>query len=474
MSSFNISRAVVLALGVAAVSAQAESDFVTSITTSVIHSDNITLAPPGGDKNSDTVLVLAPLFSFIQNTKRVQTDFSYNPQAIFYANTDDADEVFHVVDGTLTAELAQEFLFLDLSAAKFQTIVTPDGSFPIDNIAVSNNRADSTIIKVNPYLQRRFGDANLRIDLSHTRSDFDDESTGVQQDLQSNDENGAVFKLSNEEQRAGLTWSLDYRYQRVEYDEAIPWEYQRAGASLGFWVSDTLRIFGSGGQETAFDDFFTGKLEDDFWEAGFQLQPSSRLNFEIAAGERSFGSSVRSMLDYTTPKSRTSLTYSEEPFTQGSLLDGRRPIRDTDNLDGLLDQLGASDRMIRKRGELSTTIELPKTELTWRLFSERRTNQTTATGTPLPSEKLVGAAVRMDWRMGSRTNLFATLDTADREIGDASDDFWSLGVGVGYSLSERLSFRFDVQHIEQDGPAAVGFGRNYDVTRATLSATATL
>lgn len=454
-------------MAIAPAVAHADWQFDTTLTASVTHTNNVALDPPGAEQ-SDSILFLSPLFSLTQESSRVNLGLRYSPQAVFYKELTEADNVFHVVDGNMNAEVVREHLFVDVTAAQFQTIVTPEGSFPINNLVASNNRADSRVLSVAPYWVQRFGSTELRIDAAHTRTDFDDDSLRDSVFLQSNQSNTAGFRLGSIPKNFGATWSIDYNYQRVEYEEAIPWEYQRAAAQLGYWVVDSVRVFATGGKESAFDDFLSGALEDPFWEAGVQYSPNSRLNLEVAAGERSFGKSRRASLTHTTSRWQTSLTYSESPQTQGQLVAGRRPLRDTDNLDFLLDRPGDSDRLIRKRGELRTTLTLPKSTLTMRIFDERRTNRSTAEGATLQNDELRGAALRFDWRFGARTSLVFGLDKADRQGPIQDGEFWSVNTGVSYTLSSRVSLRLDLRHVEQDGVGGRG-GGPYDQDSGTLS-----
>ncbi|MFK8053042.1 MAG: TIGR03016 family PEP-CTERM system-associated outer membrane protein [Woeseiaceae bacterium] len=446
-------------------------DLETFVNASIVHTDNVTLAGDGLEE-SDTILVLAPQFNLTGESARVDLDLSYNPQAVFYDNTDGADQVFHVLDGIMTTELLDDRFFLDLVGSKFQTIVTPDGNFPLDNIPASNNRADATVLTVNPYWQQRLGRADLRVTAAHTRTDLDDESVDplLLGNLQSNRSNTAGINIGSIPSERGITWSFDYNYQRIEYDDFLPFEFQRGALQLGFWANDNVRVFSTVGRETAFDDFFDGSPDSSFWEGGVQYAPSERFNFEVAAGDRSFGTTVRGALTYNTRRTRTTFTYAETPTTQGALFAGRRPLRDIDNLDGLLDRANAADRIVQKRGELSTTVELNRTTINWRIFSERQLDRFTADGTPLPDNDLTGAAFRFDWRFGPRTNLNFTADTAKR-TGDLGDgDFWRIGVGAVYNVSSRLTLGLNIEHLEQNGGGFGGVGgQGFDANRGTLT-----
>ena len=78
--------------------ASANWEFQTTATASVTHTDNVALDLPDQEE-SDTILVLTPTFSLSQQSSRLLLNLLYNPQAVFYDKADDADQVFHVLDG---------------------------------------------------------------------------------------------------------------------------------------------------------------------------------------------------------------------------------------------------------------------------------------------------------------------------------------------------------------------------------------
>src|SRR6185436_15661199 len=85
---------------------------------------------------------------------------------------------------------------------------------------------------------------------------------------------------------------------------------------LGAWTGPRLRVFGSGGKESAWDKPFDPSLADGFWEVGVATRGDSRITAELAAGERSFGSSHRVALGVKFAHGSLSLGHSDEPTTQ--------------------------------------------------------------------------------------------------------------------------------------------------------------
>ncbi len=441
------------------VSVAAPAEFGLIIDLGVIRTDNILLSANSLEQ-SETVYTIAPEFSLVKDSERLTANLRYRPTGYFYSNLDDANDIFHTLDASLTAALVKERLFLDVSAVNFQSIVTPDGQFPTSNLPVSGNRVDSRTFEISPYWQQRIGQVDLLAEVGYRDAEYDSDL------FQANNERYGLLQLNNIESQQGLAWGLDYQYRRMEYEISIPWEFQRAAANLGIWVNSGLRVFVVGGAETSFDDIFTPNMDEDFWEAGFQYKPNQRMNLELAAGDRSYGTSYRGDFSYTLKRGDISITYNEGPSTRGDLAFERRPITNTDNLDNILDQPGQSDRFIRRRGEFRTSIKLSKSELTLRVFAEEREQRTTADGVALEDERYSGVALRWSWNVGTKTTFGLGTDISERDQSGRRDELLRVNIDLAYNFSERLSVRLEGVHSSQDATVSNTF--DYDENQIRL------
>ncbi|MDZ7644752.1 MAG: TIGR03016 family PEP-CTERM system-associated outer membrane protein [Woeseiaceae bacterium] len=412
-----------------------------------------------GLEESETVYQVSPTINLTKESERVNANITYAPQALFYEDTTDADEVYHVLDAALNTVLLRDRFFLDFSAVNFQIVDAAENRFPTSNIPITTRRTDTAIWSVTPRWQERIGPAQMLAQGTFRQTNFDEFGTLGTLD---SDEKSGMLQFNNLHQNEGVSWALRYQYMRLDYDgEALPWEYQQASAELGYWIGAGLRIFGSGGVETPFDAFLEPDMKDTFWEAGFAYNPDERLELEIAAGERSFGTSLRGRLAYEMRRGRTELTYSENPSTQNNALSGRRPIQQTDNLDDFLARIDNNNKFVRKRAEWLNSIELNKTSITLRLFNEEREETFTLEGDPRPDESYRGAALRIDWDAGARLSLGLTGDIADRDRGGSEEELTRFGVDASYRLSRRFTLTARAQRSEAESQGG-GFGfRNY-------------
>ena len=424
-------------------------DFSTVVDLGVIYTDNLRLAPEGLEE-SDYIYTIAPTFSLSTEGDRITADLRYRPEAYIFDTAPESDSIFHVVDASLTSTLVRDALFLDASATNFQTIVTPDQRIPTSNVPISGNRAESTILQARPYWQQDLGFATILAEVSYLDTRYSEVDSTQAASLQDSTERRAGFNLNNHALQRGIAWGIDYSYRRVEYEVAVPWKFQRASANLGYWANGTVRVFASGGVETAFDNPFDSSMDDSFWEAGFQYKPTQRLDLEVAAGERAYGNSYRARLNYDLRRGRTSLTYTERPSTTGGSGLGRRPLIDPDNLDDFLNRPGQSDRFISKRGQWLTTIELAKSDMSLRIFHEERFERTTATGDDVNDEEHRGAAFRWNWNLGVKSTLGFVADYSKRETEVRDATLTRFSLDYSYRFTDRLQIVAVVQRSEEN------------------------
>lgn len=445
--------AVVLAFGTRGVSA-APWEFGAIVDAGVVYTDNLTLAAEDQEEE-ELVYTITPTFRLNTDGDRLTADIRYRPEAYFYDDESEFDEVFHIVDGNLTGTLVRDALFVFAGASNFQSIVTPDRRIPTSNIPITGNRINARTLELRPYWEQSLGFADVLLELAQVDTDFGELDTTFDGVAQDNIERRGLFELNNYSNQRGIAWGVNYEHRRLEYDVSTPWDYQRAVLDLGYWVSSSTRLFASGGLETDFDDFIDSGLEADLWEVGFQYRPNQRLNLELAAGERSYGDSYRAEFSYQLRRGETALTYTEQPSTLGELLLDQNPIIDTDNLDDFLNRPDGSDRFVRKRAEWITTVELSKSDISLRVFYEDRDQRTEATGEALIDEEQSGAAFRWTWRFGAKSILGLYADHSTRETAVAGADLTRFALDYEYRLTQRLSIVLFAQRTEEDGDSTL-------------------
>jgi uncharacterized protein (PEP-CTERM system associated) len=288
----------------------ASAEFEGEIKLGASLTDNIRLATAPNEED-ETVYQVVPSFSYLKESPRISTELNYQLEYYRYKELDDS-ATYHLFDGQVAGQLIKDALSLTVGAARTQSIVDPDQVLPPGNLPVTDNLTDRDEFFVSPWLTTALGRSlTLNTGYRYTDVRYDD---GL---LQNHEIQFAQFEIQNYRRARGVTWAARYNWNETEYEFSLPWEYQQASLELGFWTNESLRLFASGGKESAWDDFEDRSLQDPFWEAGFAYNSGDRIGVEFAIGERSFGDSWRGQLSWKFRRGETRFSYSENPTTMG-------------------------------------------------------------------------------------------------------------------------------------------------------------
>ena len=462
--------AMLAALGLTASNALA-LELEPRITLGITHTDNVALAPV--EEESETVYRAEPGLTLSHESQRVSLNADYLMQAFRYAELGES-EIYHQYDASLRAALVPEMFFIEVGGDRTQSILDPEQRIPQSNLPISGNRTDRDQYYVSPSFQYGLGSAvTAQGSYRNSWTNFGETTTGGFEN--DSEDRTASFSLDNYRRGTGLTWALRYDWQRTEYDESIPFEYQQAALELGFWLSGTIRVFASGGQESAWDRPLDPALEDTFWEAGFSHQIGERLSAEFAAGERSFGSSWRGQLDFEFPQGSTSLSYSETPTTESRTRFQTAGFADPVSLEDFLSRPGSGDRFVRERFEWRFNYSLQRTDFSFGVFDDERSDRTAAAGAPLQDEDQRGIDASASYRLGAKTTLRLSGSWVERDFGEGSSgELIRAGATADYRLGSRTSVSLGYEYTEEDGGAGAGsFARDYVANTVSLLLTRT-
>lgn len=444
------------------VSATAAVDIEGAVEVGLTYTDNISLA----DVNKDNELVyrIAPSFQFSQESARISALVNYRMDGFYYSDLGESS-VNHQFDGNIEAALIPENVFLDIGASRYQSIVNPDAQIPPGILQITANRVDRDEYYIGPRFQFELGRSVtmqgayrlgwVKFNLPEI-DNLDQLSTGS-------------FTIDNYRRNTGLTWAARYRWRRVEYDIFDPWEFQQASGELGFWAGKNLRVFASGGKESAWDMPLDPGLEDTFWELGFAKQVGTSFSTEFAAGERTFGSSWRGNLTYEFRNGTTSLEYAEMPTTGGQNSFNPGSFRSPNVPNDTLVRPGRAQRYVRKRFQWILSYNLRYTNINLTVFDGEQSNRTEADGVPLPNVAQRGVIVNTTWQMGAKTDFSIGGSLYERQASlNSSTDLIRVFVATGYELGPRTRLSLRYVYAEQKDGRAIGATRNYVANSVTL------
>ncbi len=444
-------------------------EFEPAVAIGVTYTDNVFLETE--DEQDETIFRVEPGFSLSHENERLTLNADYLLQAFYYEKLEE-DQIFHQYNASLRAAAVPENLFFEVGGSRSQSIVDPGLFIPQNNLPITANRIDRDSYFVGsdfiyPIGQSVAAQGSYRY--NWILFDDPEDTLAVTPFTLDSDDQSASFSIDNYRLGSGLTWALRYNWQRSEYEEEFPpFEYQIATAELGVWVSGNMRVFVTGGQESAWDQPLDPTLEYTLWEAGLAYESGERLSFEFAAGERTFGNSFRGNFQLTFRRGSMALSYQQSPTT-----DNRNPflfggLLAPDDVGNLLSVPGSARRFIQERLNWSLRVELQRTSVTLSLFDEDRSDLTTAEGVPLLDQSQRGASIAVRYRLGAKTTARIGGSFAEREFGgQGPSDLLRGSVGVDYRLGAKTDLSLSYDYADEDGETG-GFARDYTANTVSL------
>jgi hypothetical protein len=443
------------------------ADFEPKISLSVIRTDNLTLLP--ADTEAQTVYQLTPEFVVTQNSTRVDARAAYRGSVYRYDQRAE-NEVYNEFDGELVLSALPDRFFINMGADRTQSIIDPQSTIPVDNLAIVTNRVDRDDYYFGPSFQVPVGgNAVFGGDLRRTWVKYADEAAtvGVFDNFVRDRGNLGVDNYRN---GAGFTWALRYDYWHTDYGDAfIPYEYRQATVELGSWASQRTRLYVAGGQESPWDRPLDPALGDTFWEAGFVRQVGENVRAEIAYGERSFGPSRRVALSYNFGRGTTILNYNQRPATNAEDLFSRTGLVESGSLTDFLTRVGNIQRYVSELLQWEFNLGLDRTTLEISVFDESRVDLTDTAGTSLGDEQQSGATFSASWKIGVKTVFFIRGMAIRRDFATSDDsDFSSRSVGATYSLGRRTQLSLQLERREQTSEQFLAQNYEADLVSLTL------
>jgi hypothetical protein len=442
--------------------AAAAAQFEPAIGVGIAYTDNIALTTT--NDMSETIYRLIPSLKYTNERARVSTSIDYVLDGYYYSDFGDS-EVYHQFDGDIEAALIPDNLFLHVGATRYQSIIDPDGRIPAGNLPFSTNRVDRDEAFIAPRIEYALS-PSITMEGDYRLSWVRYDETSIDNiDRQ----HRANFTIENYKRGTGITWAAKYHWRKTEYEMFDPWEHQMAIGELGFWVGNNTRVFAAGGKESAWDMPLDPGLEDSLWEAGFARQIGTSLSAEFAAGERTFGSSLRGDLNWEFKNGNTILQYSETPTTEGQNAFNPGSFRVPDDPYDYLTRPGSAQRFIRKQFQWNLNFKLRRSDISLMVFDGQRTDRAEADGTLLPDEDQRGATVSFTQRLGARTELGLRGSWVEREVDvDDSSDLIRASVVANYRLGARSQLSLTYAYAEQSDDRVDASTRDYVANTISL------
>lgn len=428
------------------------------VTAEETYSDNINLAPSGGER-ADFVTEVSPAIGLHGSGRRLKLDFDYILQGLLYARGTADPGVNHKLQAIGNAELWKNVFFIDARSTISQQNVSNSGRVTNNNLSVTNNRTDVITWEVSPYVRHRFG-SYADTELRYTRDQVI--NSGVQGNDSTSNRIRTSIRSGKRFQR--MTWSLVGSREKIDNESGRNSEFQRVAAETRYHFSRKYSLILNGGIEK--NDFATSRSSQDgpFWQVGLSWTPSPRTSIDAGFGKRFFGKNYFFDLSHRSRRTVWSASYNEDTSTVRQVQLERQliplvdafgepilvPGTDTQILIPVDTATLTNEVLIRKRFNADVAVKGRRTKANFGVFHERRDFQLTG-----DEETVFGLTAGADRRLSRHTSLKLSgrWQTTDLRSGN-TQTFWRTTVGLTREFARDVSGALRYSHERQTSDLA--------------------
>ena len=341
---------------------------------------NINLAQDAEDEVDVAGIEAAPGIYATYLSTRAQAALDYTFIGRVFEDSD-YNDVSHRLAANGSYTVLPEWFFVRGQASYTDTIIDPALGYNYGGSGLFNqtNLAEVASAMVEPAMHHQFQHVAVDARYSYGRVWYLDSPdappsnffTSYNDDAENQ---RAYLSLSTIDPDATASARAYYEWQASDFENSIPYRYERVGAELGLGLLESLRLVGDGGLESDLDEDTTdGGLDTAFWHAGFQWRPDSRTLLDARYGERFFGESWSLELQRDTRWISLRASYIEDPEVETRRLNadfepGGLPLPDPN--DGF--SFFSSFPYVRKDATASIIATGARTKLRLDLYDRKR------------------------------------------------------------------------------------------------------
>ena len=486
----------------------AEWEITPSIEIKETYSDNIRLSTSGNEQD-DFITEVNPAIKIKGESRRLKMDLSYKIQNIFYNENSASDDDKHDLKANGTAELVDDFVFIDAKASVSQQNTTYLGAGSQDNLSIDSDRQTTQRYTVSPYIKHNFRDY-LDGELRYTNS-----TTEYDNSISNSETNAVKLDMKSGNRFKKLKWKFNYNNSETDRETTSTIEYEQTNAEASYAFHNDFDAVVRAGDEN--NDLGTGVTKTPngtYWSAGVNWHPSYHFNLQLTSGDKekysaltirptkrtSFTTSYRDAdvgvdtggqwmgaFSHTSKRSTWRLTYRENTTTsqsevldaenfsidqiksiifgetiftgmhEGVLSEGTQQQWENVGLSPLLNEVYKSQAL-----NANVTYKTAKSDFTFGFSSSDRDLLVSLT-----SDSSVGWNAGWLWRYSNRvrSNLTASWNTIDYSTVTREDEYWNIGWDVSRTLARDTKGSIGIRRAERTSDVA---GNDYEENRIYL------
>jgi uncharacterized protein (PEP-CTERM system associated) len=278
------------------------------------YTDNVRL----GSGGSDFITQINPGILLNGTGRRFHLTVDYTMNNLIYAEHSSLTRMRQQLNARGTAELMEDFFFVDGIAAITQQNISLFGPQALNNVNVTGNRADVRTFNVSPYIRHRFKDF-ASAELRYARNIVTSNATL----LQSSQADNFSARVNSGTDFGKLHWGLSYSHNMIHFDRSDRTvELERSIGSLRYMFIPRFGLTATGGYERNSFLSIRGSPSSPTWSVGFVWTPSERTNIVMNGGKRFFGDTYFAEATHRTRLTTWNFSYIQDitTFNQQSQL----------------------------------------------------------------------------------------------------------------------------------------------------------
>ena len=433
--------------------------------------DNVTLVS-SSQARSDFVTEVSPSVTVQGRGSRARMDIDYRPTALLYARDSARNDLLNMLNASGAFEAIERFLFVEARLQITQQTVSAFGPQPTSNVSDTNNRTETRVFSVSPYIKGIAGGLatyEARYQASATRTQAD---AGVQGDTRVLSGN-----LTSITDFASFGWIVDFRDARSDFRSGQDVSTQFLRGTVIYHFDPELWFFVRGGRER--NDYSQVDRSFTTHGVGVEWAPTGRTRISAENEKRFFGWGHRYSFRHRTQGVSYSLLATKEDTTNleqltrnsvsslferfSDLLSAQfpDPQQRAEQVRQLLTRTGISQEPIPQAGFLTSAVQLERriegsvaligARNTWTLSAYHRNSQPlTLVSDAVTSDALAAGEVS---ELGILANLNHRLSAQDSISVLAS---WQRNRSAGNDPLETISRRIELTATRQFSPSTNG------------------
>lgn len=311
--------------------------FASGVTLSERYSDNVNLGVSGSER-SEWVTEIAPRISVRRDGARIKANVDYTLQGLLYANDGDSNKIRHNLNGRASAELVEEWFFLDATARMSQELNSLSGGTNVGGPVGIANTTSVGAYSLSPYLKHRFGSlATVEARLSRDGVFIDDstlsDSASTRYTLSAVSGNyfyplswGANYNKSDtsnsvgagsgrEQASVNARYSLSRQFGLLANASMEKNDFTGVNAAARDYSSYGFGMFYTPSRRISMDALYNHSDNGNFVSGSVTLNPTLRTTVKASSSKRAFGRSYSLSLAHRTRQSNWNLSYSDDLTT---------------------------------------------------------------------------------------------------------------------------------------------------------------